>query len=333
VSTITYSIIVSTRNRAGALARLLPLLMGQQTDKPYEVIVVDNQSTDTTRAVVQPFLKHPAFRYVVESNVGMSHARNRGIVESRGDILVFVDDDAIIDSEWMQTLTQVYRQDPDAWVVGGKIVLEYDGPLPRWYYDVGAPWWLVGPALDYGDDTILLAPGQGLWGASLSARRDTITRIGGFRTDLGYKGKQRIGGEDNEFCGRVQAHGGRVYYCGAAVVRHPIPRARYTVRAIRRAAYWKGRTIACAVPPERALPVLRSLIRGAVNYSLGRTAMGFRHELEFWQYLGYWHERVLCRLGLRRAEDPVRALERARLCKVAGLNTALSTGPGREASA
>jgi len=307
---VAYSIIVSTRNRAGDLARLLPLLMSQQTDRPYEVIVVDNESTDATSTVVTPFLKHPGFRYIVEPKVGVSHVRNRGIVESRGDILVFADDDIIVGGDWMYRLTQVYRDHPDAWAVGGKIVLEYAEPLPQWYYDVGAPYWFVGPHLDFGDDTILLPPGAELWTANLSTRRDTISRIGGFRPDLGPKGKRRLLGEDSDFCWRVHVHGGRLYYCGAAVVRHPIARARYTLPAIRRSAYWTGRTNAYTLPPEHvAVPVMRSIIRGAANYALGRGVTGLRYELALRLYLGYWHERALIRLGLRRAEDPVRALE------------------------
>jgi len=317
---IAYSIIVSTRNRAADLANLLPLLLGQQTDKPYEVIVVDNESTDATPSVVQPFLRAPGFRYVIESKVGASHARNRGIVEARGDILLFIDDDVLVGSNWMHALTQVYRDHRDAWAVGGKVVLEYDGPIPQWYYD-GLPSWLIGligPEIDCGDDTILFAPGREVWSANLSARRDVIARIGGFRTDLGPKGKRRLLGEDNEFCQRVHAHGGRLYYCGAAVVRHPIPRARYSLGAIRRSAYWAGRTSAHLWPPEHvAVPVLRSIIRGAANYGLGRTVAGLRYELLLRLYLGHWHERALMRLGLGRPEDPVLALAAAHRRKAA----------------
>lgn len=233
-----------THNRGRSIRATIESLLAQETGSAFEIIVVDNASTDDTPSVVAEFVERhaPRVRYAFEPVVGSSSARNAGIPTAAGRIVVFVDDDIIAMPGWLRALGDAFKAHPDAWCVGGKVELSLPAVLPPWFN--GAESSIIATYLsrqDYGDETIRL-DGSGLISANLAVTRDALRRLGGFDTSLGRFGQQLMGGEDLDLVRRIRRVGGGVYYCGAAQVLHLTPASRLTKRHLRNRAYWEGRT-------------------------------------------------------------------------------------------
>ncbi len=288
VSAPVISVVIPTFNRGESLRATLNSILAQETGVGYEILVVDNNSSDATREVACSFSR---VRYVFEGRQGLCHARNSGIENANGDVIAFVDDDVIADPRWLQQLLSVYAERPDAWCVGGKILLRLPGPSPTWF-DESHPLlssYLTG--LDRGNDTARLSyPGE-VWGANFSVSRAALAKAGGFRTDLDRLGSSLLSGGETELCWRIYRAGGGVYYCGRAIVAHIVPSWRLTPSYFRRRAYWHGRTnqlLGIERPSlKRILPLI---VRGRARAALGRPvdrAQMFANTLEVWRYLGH----------------------------------------------
>lgn len=130
------SVILCTYNRADLLATALQTLCEQSLDKrEYEVIVVDNNSADETRQVAEAFCRDYAnVRYVFETRQGLSHARNRGWREARGEYVAYTDDDCKLPSQWLAVAKQVIEEISPG-VLGGPYFAFYNTPKPRWFKD------------------------------------------------------------------------------------------------------------------------------------------------------------------------------------------------------
>ena len=240
---IEASIIICTHNRAASLERTLESLerLTVPAGLAYEILVVDNRSEDKTRQVVHSFMERSGLplRYVYEEELGLSAARNRGVEEAAGEVLVFTDDDVIVDPQWLQALVDAHRQF-NAAAVGGKILPQWPGERPRWYRDS-----IRGAVvhLDFGEELRdLTADELTLWGANLSVKRSRLERVGGFDSGLGRKGQSLTGGEETLLQQQIRAHGGRVLYTPNAVVWHVISPQRATRSFFRRWAFGQGRT-------------------------------------------------------------------------------------------
>ena len=118
---LTISVIIVTFNRADMLAETLSSLTAQLRI-PEEVIVVDNNSTDTTKHVVESFSGRMNIRYIFEGIQGTSTARNTGIKNASGDIIAFLDDDCLAQKEWLHYLERPFLRDHSIGVVGGEIL-------------------------------------------------------------------------------------------------------------------------------------------------------------------------------------------------------------------
>src|SRR5438045_1184577 len=128
---LTYSIIVCTYNRDSFLGETIESILFHFSNKTnFELLIIDNNSTDTTAQLVKPFLSKPQVRYFLETNQGLSNARNRGIKESGNDILVFLDDDIDIEANYLDVCDEVYSNSAIN-IVGGK-VLPYKVNVPNW---------------------------------------------------------------------------------------------------------------------------------------------------------------------------------------------------------
>ncbi len=304
-----YSIIVPTFNRSGLLAGTLESLLVQETDVPYEIIVVDNNSPDDTAGVVRAMGARVAanVRYVFEEKQGASAARNAGVVAARGEILVFVDDDVIASPHWLSALVLTYRRYTNAWCVGGKITLRLPSTCPRWF-DPMSPV-LTGQLslLDYGDGTVRVNYPKTLTSANLSVRREVLSREGVFDTRLGHAGSALLGGEDQDLCYRVHRSGGAVYYCGTATVAHVIPASRLTKRYFRRKAYGHGRATAVVLPAQDewrevlslGSKVMKDWAKALGHYAVGDVSRGFDHEVTSWLWLGRLRESLRVAKGNR----------------------------------
>jgi glycosyltransferase involved in cell wall biosynthesis len=200
------------------------------TSVEWEVLVVDNNSTDHTLQVVQDFRsRYPGrFRYLREPNPGKSFGLNAGILASRGDILAFIDDDVTVESTWLANLAAAL-QSGDWAGAGGRILLERNFSPPRWLA-LDGPCNMGGmlAGFDLGDK-----PGElqeAPYGTNMAFRKSMFEKYGLFRTDLGPSPNRQIPrpNEDTEFGRRLLAAGERLYYEPSAVVHHPVPQDRLT---------------------------------------------------------------------------------------------------------
>src|SRR6185503_14772930 len=116
------SVIICTRDRASLLDRCLQRFKETPSDG-LELIVVDNNSSDDTKAVVQEFAESASFdvRYIFEHRTGLSHARNRGIAEASGSIIAFTDDDCLVDHQWVSRILNEFSADRSLAVLGGRV--------------------------------------------------------------------------------------------------------------------------------------------------------------------------------------------------------------------
>jgi glycosyltransferase involved in cell wall biosynthesis len=224
---MTITVILCTYNRSGVLAKALDSLACSRVAEAteWEVLVVDNNSRDQTRAVVKEFCRREPghFRYLFEPEPGKSYALNRGIREARGEILAFLDDDITVEPDWLQNLASAFNH--AEWSgVGGRTVPDRNFSPPGWL-PFREPYFFGGilcALFDFGDQ-----PGelhQAPYGANMAFRKTMFEKYGGFRTDLGPSPNREIPrpNEDTEFGRRLMAAGERLWYEPTAIVYHPI---------------------------------------------------------------------------------------------------------------
>jgi len=237
------SVIICSYNRARYIREGLESLYRQDEDKStYEVIVVDNNSTDDTDEVCHTFLNNHQdlkAQYLKEVQQGSSFARNRGADAAKGRILVFMDDDAVAESDFISGYIKLFKEIPDAVGAGGRIIPRYIPDEPTWMsYYVSS---LVGN-FDYSPVQCRFKQGKYPLESNMAVRADAFNRISGFNTDLpGVKGTLRIGGEGKDFFYRLTADGSNIIYDPAIRVMHVVETAKLTREYMYRVASGIGR--------------------------------------------------------------------------------------------
>ncbi|MGH9468885.1 MAG: glycosyltransferase [Terriglobia bacterium] len=241
------SIVIPTYNRAASLAETLQQLAGLEGVESLacEVIVVDNNSTGDTRQVTESFasVSRVKVRYVFERAQGASYARNRGIRESAGEILTFIDDDMVIPSPWLLQMKKAF-EDFQAACVGGPVLADPRQKLPSWWDER-----MLAPlsVFDLGAETLISNESDRskhmlATGGNCGFRRSALERNGGFRTDIGRFGNRLGGGEDSELVLRLQHKGETVVYYPQALLYHAPDTRRFTKESMSRFFYNYGIT-------------------------------------------------------------------------------------------
>lgn len=224
---IDITLVLCTYNRSGSLVLALKSVAASILPEQiaWEILVVDNNSTDETPAAVKDFCG--AFpgrcRYILEHRQGLSHARNTGIQNARGDIVAFMDDDVTVDERWLHNLTaSLYNGEWSG--VGGRVLLKWSSCPPRWLSREGKQALSPFAMFDLGLKAGELA--ESPVGANMAYRKVMFQKYGLFRTDLGRCAGSLMSNEDTEFGARLLAGGERFWYEPAAVVYHPVPENR-----------------------------------------------------------------------------------------------------------
>ena len=237
------SVVVCTYNRADWLPNALSSLAEQTLNKDrYEVLLVDNNSSDTTGEVAADFVnKYSNFHYLTEKKQGLSHARNLGWQSARGEFVAFMDDDARAESNWCAGILDAFRSvDPKPVSVGGKILPLFDDPLPSWFsreFEVRT--W--GETSCFLDET---KSRYGFSGSNMSFPRDVLARYKGFSRELGMQGGKLRMGEDSYLFNRIQEQEPLFWYDPKLVVHHLVPKRNLSLRYRLARAYASGRSLA-----------------------------------------------------------------------------------------
>jgi glucosyl-dolichyl phosphate glucuronosyltransferase len=287
------SVVLCTYNRAARLADALTALVRQTDAPPYEVVAVDNNSTDDTRAVIAPFVAAGRVRYASEPLQGLSHARNRGVATARGDILAFTDDDVRVGPSWIHAIARAFAEHPDVDMVGGRVEPEWEAEPPAWLAQAGAaPLALV----DYGVEPFRIAAAEPrcLIGANVAIRRRALERLHGFSPRVQRVGDGIGSTEDHDFQMRLLEGGAAALYDPRMAVRAVVPRERLSKRYHRAWHHGHGRFYALMRDPlfERSragtvLGVPAHVYRSAIGEASawvasllrGRRSVAFAHEL------------------------------------------------------
>lgn len=212
------SVVVCTYNRADRLPLALEALLAQEGAVPYEIIVVDNNSTDSTSDVVDTIAQRAGQRVrpVFESRQGLSYARNTGIALARGSIIAVSDDDVRVAPDWVRRIKQAFDQHPDIAYIGGRVMPHWMEPPPKW---LTTAHWSPLALQDYGPDCVISGREHAvcLVGANLAFRRQVFETVGLFTPALG-RIKDGIGStEDHDFQLRAWRAGLRGLYAPTVV--------------------------------------------------------------------------------------------------------------------
>jgi glycosyltransferase involved in cell wall biosynthesis len=223
----TVSVVVCTYNNAASLARTFESFRSLEIPNGIgaELCIIDNNSSDGTRRVCEEFSRTSPlpFRYFFEGKQGLSHARNRSIREAGGDILIFTDDDVVVDTRWLAEFERTFRQH-EADAVFGPIRPEWQGNIPPWFSPMlNAPYAL----LDYGPNLFrVTARRHEFYGANFGVRKKVLQEAGGFDVSLG-RTPDRLGiGEDLRLFLSLLEGGRTIIYDPSVIVYHVISEVR-----------------------------------------------------------------------------------------------------------
>jgi GT2 family glycosyltransferase len=313
------SVVVCTYRRQALLPDLFAALRAQ-TRPADEILIVDNEVSDATAALVRAAAGGLPIRYVSESTLGLSHARNRGAAESQGDLIVFLDDDALPEPGWVAALVSGAERHPEAGIFGGPIRLLLEAAPPPWFPAEVMPFvhWLghndFGPV-----DKAMVPEGNrycGPGGGNLALRREVLQAVGPFATALGRRGESLISGEEVLLVERARKLGHQVWYLAGAGVQHLVPATRLDRIWFVRRSFSEGRSqarimesLSDAVAERAALQQqLRDRVQavGDLSARLARTGLcfgqlSFKAQIDFAMVLGLVVE-LAAVLGQSRAQ-------------------------------
>lgn len=241
------TVAICTHNRADDVKEALLSLLRQDFTDAFEVIVVDNRSTDNTKQVTQEVNQMTSIPiiYVYEERLGLSVARNRALREAKGEYVLFLDDDAVASKEWISGIVSLFESDPRIGCVGGKIIPAWEGAEPTWLLPENRTLYTI---LDYSDKIVEMQKPSIPFGANVAFRKSVFQSLKPFREDLGRVGSNLLSSEEAELIDRIRSRF-TVYYTPHAWVRHKIPRSRVSRKWLLRRIYWQG--VSSAVSSER----------------------------------------------------------------------------------
>lgn len=307
------TVVLSTYNRAALLGDAVRSLLALDPGSPpHEIVVVDNNSRDDTRAVVEALIPDSAgrLRYVFEGRQGLSNARNAGIANARGRLVAFTDDDVRVDPGWAAAVVRAFDAHPEVLFVGGKVLPMWPSPPPPWLTELQ---WGPLALLDAGPAGFETNAARAMCfvGANVAFRRETFDRYGNFDPRHHHKTGAVTAVEDHEFELRLYVAGERGWYEPTAIIHAEVQSNRLTKRYHRkwhhdhgRAAVWllpprhvfDENWVARPAPPDARLllgvPLFhyRGLLRAAGAWlratARGRADEAMRQQGEFWEAIG-----------------------------------------------
>lgn len=239
----TISIIICTLNRAEWLLLALKSLERQHTDSHlFEILIIDNGSTDSTHQQLQPWIRENKIRYFLEKERGLSQARNRGWKEAKGEWIAYLDDDAVASPWWVSSyLTTINHFDSNVCIIGGKINLILPEPLPGWL-----PANFLGflGELERGDRQRILSKDEWIGGGNSIYKRNALELAGGFPLSLGRKGGCLLSCEEIFLRRSIELSGYSCGYSPQALIWHYVHPDRLTKRWFLDRSFWQGVSVA-----------------------------------------------------------------------------------------
>jgi glycosyltransferase involved in cell wall biosynthesis len=311
---VTLDVLVATRRRPLMLERALVSLLTAHVPDLLDVrlVVIDNDNRRSTiDAVNRVATRHPGrITYLHESTPGKSPALNRGLRETTGELVGFVDDDEEVDPEWFDTAADAFV-DPAIDFIGGPCLPRWGAVPPAW---LPTSWFGVIGFVDDGDRVMVFgkdAPGI-LMGGNAIIRRQVLERVGYYSASLGPRPRARLlSGEDEDLFARLLKAGAYGLYLPKLRIYHYVPPQRLTKTYYRRWSFWHGvsRSLIDSTRPLKVKRVgrvprylygaaARAAIRAASFLRRDRSQQ-FANELELWHVAGFVYGSYWYREGAR----------------------------------
>lgn len=222
------TVIICTYNREKYIRPLLESIAANTLAKSeYEILLVDNNCKDNTKGVCEDFVQRHSditFRYVVEPEQGLSAARNCGIREAKGELIVYVDDDAFVDPDYLSAFVQYFNANPEVMALGGPIEPYYETEEPRWMSPYTKA--LLTGWMNYGNSPREYPSGRYPGGGNAAYRKEVFDKVGMFNTSLGRKGNLLLASEEKDIFDKMHTLGMKVMYIPDPVLHHCIPQAK-----------------------------------------------------------------------------------------------------------
>lgn len=238
---VRISAVVCTFNRAAYLAKAVESLINQTYPREhYEIIVVDNGSTDNTRDVVEQFGQSARIKYIYEPIKGLSQARNTGWQAAGGEYIAYLDDDAIASPQWLEKMMVAFETvRPAPASVGGKVAPIWESERPAWLTEDMLTAYAI---IDWGNQARFFKPSnpEHHVGCNVAYTREVLQKCGGFNVNLGRKGKNLLSNDENLIKKYIDSHGLGIYYDPEIFVKHLVPKERLTRRFMLRRHLWQG---------------------------------------------------------------------------------------------
>jgi glycosyltransferase involved in cell wall biosynthesis len=275
------SVVICTYNRSAYIKDAMDSLYEQTLSRDqYEVIVVNNNSTDATQEVCESFIATHTdafFYYFNEPKQGASFARNTGAAFAKSPLLCFMDDDAVADKDYLERIVQFFDKHPDAGGLGGRIIPKYIPSEPQWMSHYVSS--LVGH-FHYSEDVSVFAPNKYPLESNMIIRKKDFDAIDGFNSALpGVVGTLRIGGEGKDFFMRLKELERTIYYDPAIRVQHVVETAKLTREYMYRVASGIGRGERVRMKQKGGLAFFKKIIE--YLFKLGASyILGIKYTLQ-----------------------------------------------------
>jgi glycosyltransferase involved in cell wall biosynthesis len=254
------TVAICTHNRAEDTGEAIESVLVQNFNmEEIEIIVIDNISSDHTAELVHSLIhQHGSrIRYFLEQKLGLSVARNRAITEAKGEYILFLDDDALASSDWVQKIVEVFESDPLIGCVGGRIDPIWESQEPDW---IPQEYRSVFTILDYCSEVKEMPYPSIPYGANVAFRTSIFIHMKPFREDLGRVGNNLLSSEESELIARLR-ESYKVYYTPFAPVQHKIAKERTTMKWFLKRMFWQGVSDAVKRQDTSFLVVVKHMIR------------------------------------------------------------------------
>jgi glycosyltransferase involved in cell wall biosynthesis len=265
------SVVICTYNRVELLSHVLSSVTVQTvpTDE-YEILVIDNHSTDNTKEFVIKFSQiHPNVRYIYEPEQGLSHARNRGWKEAQGEYVAYIDDDARAENRWVEAIAAFAARRPEAAAFGGPYFgFSLKPLLQAWYKESYASWSL-------GTEERPIQKDEWLKGTNMIYKRTALEALNGFDTRLGMSGKTLAYGEEVGLQLKLMEKGFPIYYVPCIRVKHLIADYKLELPWFLKSIYYRGYSSYEALGFQKStihhmLKTIYALIKGIGKFIVSR---------------------------------------------------------------
>lgn len=261
---IQISAIICTHNRAEYLSKAVDSLGNQTLNQQlYEILVVDNASTDNTKAYVSKERGVTLnLRYIYEPIPGLNHARNAGWRNARGDFVAYLDDDAIASPTWLETIVNVFNTViPTPGCVGGRVDPVWGSPPPSWLSDQ-----LIGylAVVNWSAKPIVLDETRYIAGVNMAFPKHLLAQVGGFQTGIDRVGAKLLSNGDILVERLIRAKGYDCFYHPEIAVQHYVPASRLTKKWFLTRGYWQG--VSDVILDQVLIPAKRfSFLKSAIT--------------------------------------------------------------------